>query len=152
AYHVPQFLEWSSSTYPIETFEFMIRRFDYAKTNESDRGYKPLPFQEIGFHGIRNTDEYAPLLRRVRDSIPTYDSEGWFSDFFWDIATLDTTTLLCLDEWFHSKDRAQIECATRLIQRGPAEIAFQHPAFAAHVLDLCAAVDEELARRCSGAF
>jgi hypothetical protein len=162
-YWTKQFLGWAAAAFPKQVFEFLCQRLEHNRVireNSVDiskrHKYRPVPYADLHatFVGARKTTEYPTMLATVRDWLLVDDSMQlfWLSNLFWSVATLDETTLHCLDEWLHSPDLQKVQAVLHLAGEGPREIAFSKPYFAIHAIECAAQFNSDVANSAVGTF
>jgi hypothetical protein len=151
---IEYFLNWVGQNHPAALCEFIISRLDqYAgmeNRGEPTRGYTPVPHHRFGgaFRALQGSPKYGGFLIQVRDRFITQPGQGyWLRELYWEIGTVDATTLGALDELLHSGDREKARAAIDLLGGAPPQLALTRPAFAIHMIGECDRLDHDLAER-----
>jgi len=86
----------------------------------------------------------------VRDRyVAQPELQYWLEKIFWDIGTIDATTLSSIDDLLHTGDKEKVRAAVNLINGAPTGLALSRPYFAVHVLEISAEIDRNLLERAS---
>jgi hypothetical protein len=151
-----QFLDRAGRTYPAALFNFLVERIDCAAEKwargESLGGYVPVTGHRIGgaFHSLQTGLGYSDFLVQVRDRyVAQPELQYWLEKIFWDIGTIDATTLSSIDDLLHTGDKEKVRAAVNLINGAPTGLALSRPYFAVHVLEISAEIDRNLLERAS---
>jgi hypothetical protein len=157
-HYTQRVLSWVGEHRPLSVVRFFLSRLSLDATIErrqSGASYKPVPYSnlEAYLRGIAKTPEYPFILEQLRGNVLSDTlSHHWSKQLFCAVATFDTATFSCMDEWLHSGDVEKIkESIGLLCEIGP-QLALQHPAFVAHVLECCQSVSTDLVDRAIGSF
>jgi Domain of unknown function (DUF4062) len=150
-YHTNLFLDRVGQAYPAALFHFLIERLDrgaalLAKDGEM-KGYVPVPGGRFGaaFKSLSADAGASAFLFEIRDRFVRQPRQGyWFRELFWDIGTVDATTLSVIDELLHSGESEKMRAAIELTSGAPSELALTRPYFAVHLLELCEQIDHTL--------
>ena len=144
------FLAYVCGRAPLAVVEFLEARLSHAvsiKANEGYSAYKPLPSPSFwsSFQGVRESRTYNASLKQLF---------GWMRKFprwvyetielFWRFATTDETTFSVLDEALHSSAPEDLIDVLNVLSGAPKNLAFNHVAFAIHILNACASNGAEL--------
>jgi hypothetical protein len=157
-HYTQRFLSWAGEHHPLSIVRFFLSRLTFEATIErshTEKSYRPVPYSnlEAYLRAIAKTPEYSFILGQLRDNVLSDSlSHHWSQQLFCAVATYDTPTFSCIDEWLHSGDVQKIkESIGLLCEIGP-QLALQHPAFVAHVLECCESVSTDLVDRAIGSF
>jgi len=152
--HIGRFLDWVGKNHPAALCEFVISRLDrYAgmqNRGEPTTGYAPVPHHRFGspFHALQGRPQYRDFLIQVRDRFMSQPELGyWLRELFWDIGTVDATTLGALDELLHGDDKEKSRAAVDLIGGAPPGLALDRPCFAIHMIEECERLEHDLGER-----
>jgi hypothetical protein len=152
-YHVSLFISYAAKRLPQAVVRLILARIDQYSAHH-DRDYRPLPYG--GLHedltGVIQSDDYAAILREVRDRASQKDWTGhfWLPKLFVQISDgFGPTCLEILDEWINSGDEGKIEGAASLVGDAFANFVFEHVDFVENLLNRAAAISEQCYRRVS---
>lgn len=150
-YHAKLFLDRAGHQHPSALFAFLIERLDRAAAiwarGESLGEYVPIPGHGLGsaLHSLQRGPDYSNFLAQIRDRFVTQINQRyWLGQIFWNIGTIDVTTLSSIDDLLHSKDEENVRAAVGLIGDAPSGLALSRPYFAVHMLEVCEELDRDL--------
>jgi hypothetical protein len=143
------FLAYVGGRVPLAIAEFLEARLNHAIEIKADEGfsrYKPLPSSQFwsSFQGIQESAEYRVTLEKIFSWVrrfPRWIYETF--ELFWHFGRPDETSFSVLDDALHSTDADDMIAALNILTKAQKELAFNHVAFAMHVLNLCAAHSRE---------
>jgi len=144
------FLAYVGGQAPLAIAEFLEARLNHAieiKANEGFSRYKPLPSSQFwsSFQGIQGSPEYRVTLEKIFSWVRRFPR--WIYEtleLFWHFGRPDETSFSVLDDALHSTDADDMIAALNILTKAQKDLAFNHVAFAMHVLNLCAAPSKEM--------
>jgi len=144
------FLAYVGGQAPLAVAEFLESRLNHAIAINADDGfsrYKPLPSAQSwsSFQGIQESPEYRITLEKIFSwgrRFPRWTYETL--EIFWHFGRPDETSFSVLDDALHSTDADDLLAALNILIKAQKDLAFNHVAFAMHVLNLCAAHSKEM--------
>jgi hypothetical protein len=141
-HHFGSFVSDVSGIIPLEIIDLMRARLEFAQTYIADDNqplYKPIPSPQnwSTLSAVRQSPHYAEALRRLFDlGLRFPDQTPYLDEFFWRFGTLDETTFAVLDNGLHSEDMDRYRRALSVLCHAPKNLAFSHPFFALHLLNV----------------
>ena len=149
-HHIGRFLAWVGEHFPPALFEFTLRRLDrdaeIEKGDDKIAGYTPIPHSRFGnaFRPLQNGPQYQYFLEQVAARLTTQPKQFfWLRGLFWEIGSIDATTLGVIDGLLHRDDKDFVRGALQLLEGAPPELALSHPLFAVHVIEESRRVDPQ---------
>ena len=144
------FLAYVGGQAPLAVAEFFESRLNHAIAIKADDGfsrYKPLPSASFwsSFEGIQESPQYRVTLEKIFSwarRFPRWIYETL--EIFWHFGRPDETSFSVLDDALHSTDADDLLAALNILTKARKDLAFNHVAFAMHVLTLCAAHSKEM--------
>jgi hypothetical protein len=144
------FLAYVGGRAPLAVAEFLESRLNHAIAVKADEGfshYKPLPSASFwsSFQGIQESPQYRATLEKIFGWVRRFPR--WIYEtleIFWHFARPDETSFSVLDEALHSANTDDLLAVLNMLTKAQKDLAFNHVAFAMHVLDLCAAHSKEM--------
>jgi len=135
---------------PLAVAEFLEARLSHAIEIKADKGfsrYKPLPSASFwsSFQGIQESPQYRVTLEKIFRWVRRFPR--WIYEtleLFWHFGRPDETSFSVLDDALHSTDADDLIAALNILTKARKDLAFNHVAFAMHVLNLCAAHSKEM--------
>jgi len=150
-HHIGRFLAWVGEHFPPALFEFTLRRLDrdaeIEKGDDKIAGYTPIPHSRFGnaFRPLQNGPQYQYFLEQVAARLTTQPKQFfWLRGLFWEIGSIDATTLGVIDGLLHRDDKDFVRGALQLLEGAPPELALRHPLFAVHVIEESRRLDPQL--------
>lgn len=135
---------------PLAVAEFLEARLSHAIAIKADEGfsrYKPLPSASFwsSFQGIQESPEYRVTLEKIFSWVRRFPRWVYETiELFWHFGRPDETSFSVLDDALHSTDSDDLIAALNILTKAQKNLAFNHVAFAMHVLNLCAANSKEM--------
>lgn len=144
------FLAYVGGQAPLAVAEFLEARLNHAIEVEADEGfsrYKPLPSSSFwsSFQGIQESSQYRITLEKIFSWVRRFPR--WIYEtleLFWHFGRPDETSFSVLDDALHSANTDDLLAVLNILTKAQKDLAFNHVAFAMHVLDLCAAHSKEM--------
>ena len=144
------FLAYVGGRAPLAIAEFLEARLNHAIEIKADEGFsccKPLPSASFwsSFQGIQESPQYRVTLEKIFSWVRRFPR--WIYEtieLFWHFARLDETSFSVLDDALHSADTDDLLAALNILTKAQKDLAFNHVAFAMHVLYVCAANSKEM--------
>lgn len=144
------FLAYVGGRVPLAVTEFLEARLNHAIDDKTDEGfsrYKPLPSASFwsSFQGIQESPQYRVTLEKIFSWVRRFPR--WIYEtleLFWHFGKPDETSFSLLDDALHSADADDLLAVLNILTKAQKDLAFNHVAFAMHVLDLCAAHSKEM--------
>lgn len=144
------FLAYVGGRAPLAVAEFFEARLNHAVKIKADEGfsrYKPLPSASFwsSFQGTQESPQYRVTLEKIFSWVRRFPR--WIYEtleLFWHFGKPDETSFSVLDHALHSADTDDLLAALNILTKAQKDLAFNHVAFAMHVLDLCAAHGKEM--------
>lgn len=144
------FLAYVGGRAPLAVAEFLQARLNHAieiKTDEGFSRYKPLPSASFwsSFQGIQESPQYRVTLEKIFGWVRRFPR--WIYEtleLFWHFGRPDETSFSVLDDALHSGDTDDLLAVLNILTKAQKDLAFNHIAFAMHVLNLCAAHSKEM--------
>jgi hypothetical protein len=144
------FLAYVGGRAPLAVAEFLEARLNHAIEIKADEGfsrYKPLPSSQFwsSFQGIQESPEYRATLKKIFSWVRRFPRWVYETlELFWHFGRPDETSFSVLDDALHSTDADDLIAALNILTKAQKDLAFNHVAFAMHVLNLCAAHSKEM--------
>ena len=144
------FLAYVGGRIPLAVAEFLEARLNHAIEIKADEGfsrYKPLPSASFwsSFQGIQESPEYRVTLEKIFSWVRRFPRWVYETiEIFWHFGRPDETSFSVLDDALHSTDADDLIAALNILTKAQKNLAFNHVAFAMHVLNLCAAHSKEM--------
>jgi hypothetical protein len=144
------FLAYVGGRAPLAVAEFLESRLNHAIAVKADEGfsrYKPLPSASFwsSFQGMQESPQYRATLEKIFSWVRRFPR--WIYEtleIFWHFARPDETSFSVLDEALHSADTDDLLAALNILTKAQKDLAFNHVAFAMHVLNLCSVHSKEM--------
>jgi hypothetical protein len=144
------FLAYVGGRAPLTIVDFLESRLNHAIAIKADQGfsrYKPLPSPQFwsSFQGIQEAPDYRASLGKIFSWMRGF--ARWVHEtieLFWHFGRPDDATFSVLDSALHSVDPDDLLAALNILTGAQKDLAFNHVAFAAHVLSVCAAHSKEM--------
>lgn len=137
-YHINIFLQYASRRLPTPTLRFLLQRV--KRVADFGISYRPLPITGFKYplDGFISSDNYATLLREVRNSF-LEESNGirhWLPRLFKEISSgFHPVSLAIIQEWVDSGEREKIVSAILLLEEAPEDFIFEHEGFVIYVIE-----------------
>jgi hypothetical protein len=144
------FLAYVGGRTPLAVAEFLEARLNHAIEIKADEGfsrYKPLPSASFwsSFQGIQESPEYQVTLENIFSWVRRFPRWVYETlELFWHFGRPDETSFSVLDDALHATDADDLIAALNILTKAQKNLAFNHVAFAMHVLNLCAAHSKEM--------
>jgi hypothetical protein len=144
------FLAYVGGRTPLAVAEFLEARLNHAIEIKADEGfsrYKPLPSASFwsSFQGIQESPEYRVTLEKIFSWVRRFPRWVYETiEIFWHFGRPDETSFSVLDDALHSTEADDLIAALNILTKAQKNLAFNHVAFAMHVLNLCTAHSKEM--------
>jgi hypothetical protein len=136
-------MQWGD-LYPQEIFNFLLRRIEVSAERRAanEWHYHAIP-RNISLRMIASSLDLLPNLRLMIDKFIDNKCEPDIGRLFWAVTSLEGSTIEVLEEYLQGQNEAKVTAIIELLKDAPRDIAFNHPRFAARLLDAAEKLGEK---------